>query len=189
MQALNQLLGKIILTKPEATAPSAPNQVARSSAVMVTLFRNNQSILLCQRQPWLRRHAGQICLPGGMYEEQDIDLLTTALRETDEETGLKLDKQQVIGQLSATQTINQTQIQPFIAVTDTLPTQLNASPDEVAELIFLPLEYCLRPSNWAFSNIKVAGQRHRIPYLIWQQRCIWGATARICHQLSKIYSR
>ncbi len=40
---------------------------------------------------------GEVSFPGGMYEKEDVDLENTALRETEEETGLDKTKVNVIG--------------------------------------------------------------------------------------------
>ena len=39
----------------------------------------------------------EVSFPGGMYEEQDLDLRYTALRESEEETGLDIKKVDIIG--------------------------------------------------------------------------------------------
>ena len=54
----------------------------------------------------LKVHAGEISFPGGKPEESDKDLLDTALRETEEEIGLHILRDQVIGQLEPVTTLN-----------------------------------------------------------------------------------
>ncbi|WP_017445029.1 NUDIX hydrolase [Gayadomonas joobiniege] len=159
-----------------------PPYAANMAAVMLVLFKQSEHILLCKRQPWLRRHPGQICLPGGMHEPKDSDLLSTAIRETQEETCLALDRKQIIADLPVSATLKQTYIQPFIAVVDK-PKGLIAMEDEVAELVYLPLSVCLDEQRWQFSLINVSGRSVKLPFLIWQRHCIWGATARILFQL------
>ena len=45
-------------------------------------------VLLTQRAATLRQHAGQIAFPGGRVDPEDGDVVATALREAQEETGL-----------------------------------------------------------------------------------------------------
>ena len=52
------------------------------------------------------QHGGEISFPGGKYVESDSNLLETAIRETKEETGLEISKNDVIGQLNQVTTLN-----------------------------------------------------------------------------------
>jgi len=60
------------------------------SAVLAPLYRDAQGrlrLVFILRTP-AGRHGGQIAFPGGRREPEDPDLLTTALREAEEEIGL-----------------------------------------------------------------------------------------------------
>lgn len=62
----------------------------RHSAVLV-LFAVEQDaidVLLIERSPDMRTHAGQPAFPGGSVEQEDADEAAAALREAVEETGL-----------------------------------------------------------------------------------------------------
>ncbi|MEZ3159054.1 CoA pyrophosphatase [Microbacterium sp. BWT-B31] len=72
--------------------------VAKSAAVLV-LFGARDGVevtndpydldlLLLARATTLRSHAGQVAFPGGRSEDSDEDIVATALREAQEETGL-----------------------------------------------------------------------------------------------------
>jgi 8-oxo-dGTP pyrophosphatase MutT (NUDIX family) len=75
---------------PQMTVPPAlrpPPGSGRPSAVLV-LFGDGPDgpdLLLVQRGPWLRRHAGQPAFPGGAIEESDGSPVAAALREAAEE--------------------------------------------------------------------------------------------------------
>ena len=56
------------------------------------------SLLLCQRALRMTRHAGQWALPGGRIEAGETPL-EAALRELDEELGVRLEPQSVVGWL------------------------------------------------------------------------------------------
>ena len=64
------------------------------AAVLVPLVLRSDGItlLLTQRTAHLNDHAGQISFPGGRVEESDASRIETALRETEEEVGYKIDK-------------------------------------------------------------------------------------------------
>jgi 8-oxo-dGTP pyrophosphatase MutT (NUDIX family) len=83
------------LTRLAASAPGmvVPPQLrpppggGRPSAVLI-LFgegRRGPDVLLVQRSPWLRRHAGQPAFPGGAIDESDGGPVPAALREAAEE--------------------------------------------------------------------------------------------------------
>ena len=75
---------------------------ARKSAVMLLLFQenNNTKVIFIRRSFYVGIHAGQIAFPGGRYEESDLTIENTALREIEEEIGIKGDKIEIIGRLS-----------------------------------------------------------------------------------------
>ena len=56
------------------------------------------AFLLCRRPSWMRRHAGQWALPGGRLDADETPL-GAALREVDEELGLRLASDTVLGHL------------------------------------------------------------------------------------------
>src|SRR5579862_8210031 len=78
---------------------SPPSTALRPAAVLVPLIdrTDGMTILLTQRTAHLTAHAGQISFPGGRIEEDDVDPIAAALRETEEEVGLPRDRVEVIG--------------------------------------------------------------------------------------------
>src|SRR5438309_11371744 len=62
------------------------------------------SIVFTKRTDDLSRHPGEISFPGGMRHDDDADLLTTALRETEEELGLSPALVDVLGMLEPLET-------------------------------------------------------------------------------------
>ena len=68
----------------------AEKRELKPAAVLVPLvFRHEPHVLLTQRTDHLSRHAGQVAFPGGRADPDDISLVETALRETQEETGIE----------------------------------------------------------------------------------------------------
>ena len=75
---------------------------ARKSAVMILLFHdnNNTKVIFIRRSYYVGIHAGQIAFPGGRYEDSDLLIENTALREIEEEIGITTDKIEILGRLS-----------------------------------------------------------------------------------------
>lgn len=73
------------------------------SAAVLALFTDEADPLLTfiTRSATMRRHAGQIALPGGGVDDTDRDRAHTALREANEEIGLRPESVTVLGQLPA----------------------------------------------------------------------------------------
>lgn len=72
-------------------------------AAVLMLFTDepDPSLTFVTRAETMRRHAGQIALPGGAADDTDTDLHHTALREANEEVGLAAEQVTVLGELPA----------------------------------------------------------------------------------------
>ncbi len=77
---------------------------AKRAGVMALFYPNFQGetyLVLILRKTYKGVHSAQVGFPGGKYEDEDKDLMVTAIRETEEEVGLFLGEQdQCIGRLS-----------------------------------------------------------------------------------------
>jgi 8-oxo-dGTP pyrophosphatase MutT (NUDIX family) len=73
------------MTVPDGLAP--PPSGGRRSAVLILFGEgpDGPDVLILQRSPFLRRHAGQPAFPGGMIDPQDSGPVAAALREAAEE--------------------------------------------------------------------------------------------------------
>ena len=76
----------------------------RHSAVLILLAGadlETADVLLLQRAATLRSHAGQVAFPGGATDPEDASSTATALREAEEEVGVKPETVDVLGELPA----------------------------------------------------------------------------------------
>jgi 8-oxo-dGTP pyrophosphatase MutT (NUDIX family) len=87
------------------------------------------AFLLCRRASRLNTHAGQWALPGGRLDHGE-DALTAALREVDEELGLRLPAEALVGWLDDYPTRSGYVITPVVLWAGGSPS-LTPSPDEV----------------------------------------------------------
>jgi 8-oxo-dGTP pyrophosphatase MutT (NUDIX family) len=159
----------------------------RKAAVLLPITRlsgNFQSeLVLTVRSANLRSHAGQISLPGGTKEDQDPDFETTALRESEEEIGLRRDQVEVIGKLGDMALPSGFQITPFVGLIDN-QLAFTPSPDEVADIFQAPLELILDPSAYRHSTMFFNSSEREILELMFEDYRIWGATAAILYHLA-----
>ena len=161
------------------------------SAVLLPLLcrERGYDILFSRRTRNLTSHQGQISFPGGTREPGDANLLATALREAEEEIGLRPGDVTVIGELDdcITTTSNYI-ITPFV-VSVPWPYRFRIQRAEIEELIYVPLETlrdarCQRPETE-----EIDGRATAVTSYLYRGDIIWGATARILTQFLDIMSR
>jgi 8-oxo-dGTP pyrophosphatase MutT (NUDIX family) len=99
------------------------------------------AFLLCRRASRLTRHAGQWALPGGRIDDGETPL-DAALRELDEELGLRLDPESVVGWLDDYPTRSGYVITPVVLWGGADP-QLKAAPEEVFAVYRIGLQALL----------------------------------------------
>jgi 8-oxo-dGTP pyrophosphatase MutT (NUDIX family) len=153
------------------------------AAVLVPLYEQDGELhaVFTRRRDDLRRHAGEISVPGGRQDEPDEDLIATAVRETCEEIGLPPDAVEIIGALQPTSTIvTGYSIYPFVGVISP-GRRWTLSPLEVAEVLELSLRD-LR-AGYARQRMLRRGLPMRMDTYTVDGNLIWGATARILADL------
>jgi 8-oxo-dGTP pyrophosphatase MutT (NUDIX family) len=182
--AIREALPGVLLSPQDALKLDVHGRT--DAAVLVPLYveRDELHAVFTERRQDLRRHAGEVSFPGGRQDEGDTDLITTALREAQEEIGLAPQGVDVAGALTPTPTIaTGYAIYPFVGVIEAGLTW-TLSPREVAQVLELPL----REVRDGYSRRRLI--RRGIPiltdtYAVGDQ-LIWGATARI---LSDLFDR
>ena len=154
---------------------------ATPAAVLLLIYEKagEPYVVLTRRTEDVEHHKGETSFPGGAFDPDDGDMLTTALRETEEEIGVRPEDVEVLGQLDDIVTITGFLVSPFVGVlrTSSYPFVVNAQ--EVAELVEVPLRHLMDERNLE------RGTRHYgdrwLPFLSYHygDHRIWGATARI----------
>jgi 8-oxo-dGTP pyrophosphatase MutT (NUDIX family) len=167
-----------------------PVESPRSSAVLAPLYEGPQgpTVVLTRRAAHLRNHRGEVSFPGGRQEDHDPDLVTTALREAQEEIALDPAIVEVIGELDRLSTFtSRSEIHPYVGVLRRPPGRLVAQPSEVERILHVPLADLLHPDafhaeRWTFPN----GVDRSLFFYEIEGDTIWGATARMLTQLLAI---
>jgi len=151
------------------------------AAVLLLLYEKDGEphILLTRRTDYVEHHKGETSFPGGAFDSDDGDLLTTALRETEEEIGVRRQDVEVLGRLDDIVTITEFLVSPFVGVlaSPDYPFVLNAH--EVAELVEVPLRHLLDERNLERAVRQLHDRPVAILTYLYGDHRIWGATARI----------
>ena len=128
------------------------------------------------------RHSGQVAFPGGRAEQNDSSLLDTALRETEEEIGLKPAEVEILGQACPITTVTEYEITPYVGVLP-WPYPLQLSHKEVERTLHIPVAWLADKKNYQVKKWKSPARPERgIPVIFYndfQGDMLWGATAQI----------
>ena len=162
----------------------------RPSAVLVGLMqrRDGWHVIMTERAHHLAHHAGQIAFPGGKVDAADPDLVATALREADEEVSLPRSSVEILGGLDTVKSPVGFVVQPVVGLVDPDVT-LSAAPDEVAQVLVLPLAPLINPQRHVRQSYMREGQRREVWVIEDNQYNIWGLSASILVDLGKRMSQ
>ncbi len=174
-------LRSALLTPETAAAMDAHGRT--EAAVLLPLYGwpENPGLVFTERRADLRRHAGEISFPGGRQDEPDEDLRATALREAEEEIGLRPSGVEMIGALPPVGTfVTSYRVHPFVGLIAP-DIEFTPQPTEVESILTVTLAE-LRDAHKMKRLIR-RGVPIRTPTYAVGEQMIWGATARILGEL------
>lgn len=160
--------------------PDIHDNNSKLSSVLIIIHDNPPKILMTKKSSHLKIHAGEIAFPGGKLDDNDTDLLCTALRETREELDLDISRDKVIGQLDPVKTLNSNfTILPFVSVINSLPT-ITCNP-EVELVLHIPAHPFLNTlSNDPDPSHNLIQEMYTFTF---GEHVVWGASARMLKQI------
>src|SRR3981189_2053358 len=166
----------------------AREQPVRPAAVLIPVVDHPEpTVLLTQRAAHLNEHAGQISFPGGKIDATDASPLDAALREAEEEVGLKRDFIEPIGYLDLSGTAFGFRILPTVARVKP-GFKLTINEGEVVDAFEVPLAFLMNPENHQIHSKEFRGMERTYYAMPFAERYIWGATAGILRVLyERIY--
>lgn len=171
-----------------ALRSSAPNLTALKPAAVLVLFierLHGPTVLFTQRTAHLTDHAGQISFPGGRVEDGDAHVAATALRETQEETGIDVAGIEILGELPYYTTGTGYSITPVVGWSGPVDAY-RPDPTEVAECFEVPANFLTDTRNHRIEQAMYKGRLrsyYAIPYM---HRYIWGATAGMLVSMTRV---
>jgi 8-oxo-dGTP pyrophosphatase MutT (NUDIX family) len=163
----------------------SPSERTRESAVLILFYpsKNQIFIPLILRPQYDGVHGGQMAFPGGRAEKEDENLTRTAMREAQEEIGVRLTDVKVIGQLT------KLYIPPSNFFVQPVIGYMNHKPDfypdarEVDKVIEVELAEIINPEIIGRKILNVRGVEINAPFYQIQEHTVWGATAMMISEL------
>ena len=171
--------------EPIVPLPSLTDRPYAPAAVLIAIVGHaHPTVLMTERHATMRLHAGQISFPGGRIDTGDAGPVEAALREAEEEIGLPRHIPDVLGLLDEVVIGTGFVVTPVVA---RVPPGLilAAAEAEVESLFEAPLDYLCDPANQRIETGEFAGALRSYYVIQWQDRRIWGATARMLVELGK----
>jgi len=145
---------------------------------------NGLTILFTERASHLRHHPGQVSFPGGKQEAGDTSLQQTALRETEEETGILQNQIAIFGTLPRLPTASGFAVSPYLGFVQANHS-LQIDNREVKSIFEVPLTFFLNKNNFYLQHSGANKKRHCTYCIPYQNRMIWGATAQMLYNLQR----
>jgi 8-oxo-dGTP pyrophosphatase MutT (NUDIX family) len=171
------------------TAVIMPARPLKPAAVLILLVNRDAeagpSVLFTQRTTHLTDHAGQISFPGGRVEGTDRDATHTALRETEEETGVDVARVSILGAIPNYSTGTGYLVKPVVGWIDQ-PVEYRPDPTEVAECFEVPFSFLIDERNHRLESAMYKGRMRSYYAVPYQHRYIWGATAGMLVTLTRV---
>ncbi|MCA9935937.1 MAG: CoA pyrophosphatase [Anaerolineales bacterium] len=174
---------------PQFRAQARPKEregQPRLGGVLALLYcyQHELHVLLTRRRDDMKAHAGQVSFPGGRREDGE-PFLQTALRETEEEVGVRPSTLTILGELTPIYILpSDFEVHPFVAWrVDAKRPSFYPSVTEVAELLEVPLTHLLDPANRHEEPWNLHGFEMMVPYFEFQGHKVWGATAMMLNEL------
>lgn len=176
------------IERPIFTKYNIPD-TAKKAGVLVLLYpnkNNKTTILLTKRAKYKGTHSHQISFPGGKKNIEDLNLKSTALRETFEEVGISKTDIQIHKKLSTIYIPpSNFKVNAYLATISYTP--VFSKNYEVEEIIHVPVEELLNHNNLTtFKTPTSYSSNVKVPCFMFDKHCVWGATAMILSEVKEV---
>ncbi|WP_070786735.1 NUDIX hydrolase [Flavobacterium crassostreae] len=166
-----------------------PHTQPKKAAVMLLLYPKEQvtHLVLIVRNTYPGVHSAQVAFPGGKYELADKILANTALRETQEEVGVPLEKMQILRPFTPLYIpASNFMVHPYLGI---CTEQIGFVPDptEVASILELPLSVFMSDALLT-QTTRVTSYANEVvvPAFAIKDQLVWGATAMMWSELKEV---
>ena len=154
-----------------------PVEELRKAAVLIAITDSDDpELIYTLRSNKVGSHGGEVSFPGGMYEVEDENLETTALRESKEETGLDISKVDILGPIDTVVSRFNISVTPYVGIVPN-NIELNNNSDEIEACFRVPLSFLLQDKRHRNDEINRNGDIFFMPAYEYDSYIIWGLTA------------
>ena len=168
-----------ITEKIKSYSGTPPVEELRKAAVLIAITDSKDpELIYTLRSNKVGSHGGEVSFPGGMYEEEDNTLQNTALRESQEETGLDKAKVNILGPIDTVVSRFNVSVTPFVGIVPD-DIELNDDSDEIEACFRVPLSFLLEDKRHRNDEINRNGDIFFMPAYQYDSYIIWGLTAMI----------
>lgn len=177
----------------ELKAGISSQKTPKKAGVMALFYPNVIGIthlLLILRKTYPGVHSDQIGLPGGKAEQEDRDILQTALRETHEEVGVPPDQVKVVRSLTKIFIPpSNFEVQPFIGLYKG-GRPFKPQESEVEALVEVALTDFMDEQNLITQQLSTSYARNiEVPAFSLNGYTVWGATAMMLNEIKEIFNK
>jgi len=165
-------------------------ELLKRAAVLMPLVRREGEwhLLFTRRTDRVESHKGQVSFPGGECDSGEDTPEQTALREAEEEIGLRPQDVRVLGRLNDVVTITHYRVTPVVGVIP-WPYEFRLARVEVARVFTIPMLWLTQRENWEEHNFTPDGTPRPFPaitYHLYDGEILWGASARMTHNFLSV---
>ena len=169
---------KNLAAKPKQTSVSG--NLTPAAVLLPLLLKDDElQVLFTKRTQTVKAHKGQVSFPGGVRDPDDNSLLNTALREVQEEIGLRPEDVEILGALDPITTVTTGfLVYTFVGLIP-FPYPFRLDGREVAEILIVPFHFLANDAHWSSRFYQASNQAFQAYFVTYDHYRIWGATARI----------
>lgn len=165
-------------------------KLARKAGVLALFYpnlSNETHLVLILRKSYKGVHSAQVGFPGGKYEDEDKNLMITALREAKEEVGVPEKTVKVIRDITPLYIPpSNFMVHPYLGVSEYTP-QFRKQDEEVEAILEVNLEDFLNPSNIIKTKVPTSyNVSVEVPAFKLNGHIVWGATAMMLGEIKDL---
>ncbi len=162
----------------------------RNASVLILLFPSKDDVneiegVLIERSEYDGVHSKQIGFPGGERDSNDVGDIETAIRECKEELGVKVELENVLGQLTPLYIPpSNFLVKPYVAWLSSRPL-FSIDPKEVNSLLLFQVSDLAEESNWRDYTVNGV----LVPGIKFGKHLVWGATAMMLREFIDTFAK